>query len=51
MQESVQGIKINLGSGHWKLENWVNVDLDQDSRPDVVADLAAGRPFRGAVAR
>ena len=41
---------INLGSGHWKFEGWVNVDLDLDSRPDVCADLAAGLPFRDACA-
>lgn len=45
------GACINLGSGHWKFEGWVNVDLDRDSRPDVCADLAAGLPFREASAR
>jgi predicted SAM-dependent methyltransferase len=39
-------IMINLGSGHWKFDGWVNVDLDADSRPDVCADLSAGLPFR-----
>ena len=29
-------LKINLGSGHWKLEGWVNVDIDPDSEPDPV---------------
>ena len=43
--------KINLGSGHWKLEDWVNVDIDFDSRPDVCADLAVGLPFANGVAR
>lgn len=38
-------IKINLGSGHWKLEGWINVDIDADSRPDVLADLSCGLPF------
>ncbi|MEJ8568785.1 class I SAM-dependent methyltransferase [Elongatibacter sediminis] len=41
-----EGVRINLGSGHWKLPGWVNVDLDRDSRPDVCADLSAGLPFR-----
>jgi predicted SAM-dependent methyltransferase len=43
-------IKINLGSGHWKLEGWVNVDLDLDSRPDVGANLSGGLPFSDGAA-
>ena len=38
-------IKLNLGSGYYKLQGWINVDLDARSRPDVVADLAKGLPF------
>jgi predicted SAM-dependent methyltransferase len=45
------GIKINLGSGHWKLEGWVNVDIDRESDPDVCADLAGGLPFASGVAQ
>ena len=44
-------LKINLGSGHWKLNGWVNVDLDFGSEPDVVANLAATLPFADGVAR
>ncbi|MGH6628604.1 MAG: class I SAM-dependent methyltransferase [Burkholderiales bacterium] len=43
-------VRINLGSGPWKFDGWVNVDLDLYSRPDVCADLAAGLPFRDASA-
>jgi len=43
-------IKINLGSGHWKLEDWVNVDIDRESQPDVCANLAGGLPFASGVA-
>lgn len=43
-------IRINLGSGHWKLDGWVNVDIDPDSRPDVLADLALGLPFQSGCA-
>jgi len=50
-QSMVEKLKINLGSGHWKFEGWVNVDLDHDSEPDVVADLAAELPFADGVAR
>jgi predicted SAM-dependent methyltransferase len=45
-EETVTGTaRINLGSGHWKLEGWVNVDIDLPSRPNVVADLGRGLPF------
>jgi predicted SAM-dependent methyltransferase len=43
-------VKINLGSGHWKLEDWVNVDIDCASQPDVCANLAGGLPFASGVA-
>ena len=43
-------IKINLGSGHWKLDGWVNVDLDMESLPQVCANLAAALPFRNGSA-
>ena len=44
-------IKINLGSGHGKLDDWVNVDIDRESQPDVCANLAGGLPFADDVAR
>lgn len=44
-------VKINLGSGHWKLDDWVNVDIDRESQPDVCANLAGGLPFASGVAR
>jgi predicted SAM-dependent methyltransferase len=43
-------IMINLGSGHWKFDEWVNVDRDLDSRPDVCVDLSGPLPFRDACA-
>ena len=46
-----KNLQINLGSGHWKLTDWVNVDIDHDSEPDVVANLAADLPFADGVAR
>lgn len=44
-------VKINLGSGHWKLEGWVNVDIDLESQPNVCANLAGALPFASGVAR
>ena len=43
-----QMVKLNLGSGHWKLPGWLNVDLDFGSMPGVCADLATVLPFRDA---
>ena len=43
--------KINLGSGHWKFDDWVNVDLDIESLPDVCVNLSGGLPFADGVAR
>ena len=43
-------VKINLGSGHWKFDGWVNVDLNRDSLPQVCANLAAGLPFGSGTA-
>lgn len=43
-------VKINLGSGHWKFEGWVNVDIDAESRPEVLADLSTDLPFRDGCA-
>ena len=45
-------IKVNFGSGggEGKLPGWINVDLDRNCRPDVVADLSKGFPFPTACA-
>ncbi len=45
-----QTVKINLGSGHWKFEDWVNVDLNMESQPEVCANLASVLPFRTGIA-
>jgi predicted SAM-dependent methyltransferase len=39
-------VMINLGSGHYRIEGWVNVDLDLECRPEVCADFTADLPFR-----
>lgn len=43
-------VRINLGSGHWKLDGWVNVDVDPACTPTVLADLSSALPFRDGVA-
>jgi predicted SAM-dependent methyltransferase len=43
-------VKINLGSGHYKLDGWVNIDLDLESSPDAMVNLAMPLPFADSVA-
>ncbi len=38
-------VKINFGSGTFPLEGWINLDLDQGCRPDLVADFGRNLPF------
>ena len=46
----IPSIKINLGSGHWKFDGWVNVDFDLESLPEVCANLAQSLPFKSGTA-
>ena len=39
-------LKVNLGSGTYKLDGWLNVDVADD--PDLVADLTQPLPFATA---
>lgn len=41
-------IRINFGSGPFRLAGWVNVDLDPGGRPDVVAEFGRTLPFATA---
>ena len=41
-------LKVNLGSGPFKLEGWLNVDIAIADVPDLVADLSAPLPFADA---
>ena len=38
-------IKLNLGCGYNKLEDYINVDQDAKCSPDIIADLEAVLPF------
>lgn len=37
--------RVNLGSGSDYIEGWINVDIDPNTKVDVVADLSKGFPF------
>lgn len=43
-------VKINFGAGDFKLDGWINVDLDPDHRPTVIADLSQALPFKDGCA-
>src|SRR5690606_11935158 len=38
--------KLNLGSGYDYREGWLNLDIDPETSPDIVADLQAPLPFK-----
>ena len=38
-------MKLNLGCGYNKLENYINIDHDANCKPDIVADLEEDLPF------
>ena len=33
-------LKVQLGSNVWKLEGWVNVDIDGTVNPDIVLEVS-----------
>lgn len=38
-------IAINLGSGWWKREGWVNVDISPVHGPELICDISEGLPL------
>ena len=38
--------KIHFGCGYYKLDGWINVDLDRSCKLDLIADLRENLPFR-----
>lgn len=41
-----QPIKLNLGAGHNRRPGWINIDIDPQTRPDVVHDLTQPLPYQ-----
>src|SRR5215813_9269378 len=40
-------MKINFGAGETKLEGYINIDLEENSKPDIICDLRkAALPFK-----
>ena len=33
------GLRLNLGCGPYKMKNFVNIDIDKDRKPDIIADV------------
>ena len=32
--------KLNLGQNEWRMEGWINIDIDPSTNPDIIADAA-----------
>ena len=39
-------MKLNIGCGHRKIDGYVNIDNRESVKPDIVADLSGGFPFK-----
>lgn len=42
----MKSIKLNLGSGKDYIDGWINVDIEKQYHPDVVADITGTLPFK-----
>lgn len=38
-------MKINLGSGRRKVEGYINIDINPNTKPDIVRNIEKGLPF------
>ena len=38
-------MKLNLGSGSAKLDGFINIDINEANKPDVVCDILKGLPY------
>lgn len=38
--------KLNLGSGYNRIDGFLNLDIDLDTRPDIRADIRCSLPFK-----
>lgn len=43
---SQTNLNLNLGCGPKQFENFINIDLDKQSKPDIVWNISKGLPFR-----
>ena len=41
-----EGRKVVLGSGHKRIDGWLNVDVSPEFGPDLLCDVSKGLPFR-----
>ncbi len=42
----MKSIKLNLGSGNDYIDGWINVDIEEQYHPDVLADITQPLPFK-----
>lgn len=44
----MKALKLNLGSGNDYIDGWINVDIEKQFNPDVVADITQPLPFKSS---
>jgi predicted SAM-dependent methyltransferase len=40
-----EGLKLNIGAGYNKLEGFINIDIDPETKPDLVHDFTKRLPY------